>query len=167
MNHFKLVKIAVIINSLIITAILFIGISTLTDKNRVVYVHSAAVFEKFYMTIEHKKLGLQDYAIKKRYIDSLYVELGRTTDPLVRELFVKKIALEKGRFEESGREYLGEQSSKIWSRIHSYAKEFSDAKGYGVILLNNGKDNILYAEDTRDVTGEFLNYINARYEGIK
>lgn len=51
--------------------------------------------------------------------------------------------------------------------INSFLKEYNKTKGYSLILSNTGLDNLLYAEDSYNITQEILEGLNARYSSVK
>ena len=51
----------------------------------------------------------------------------------------------------------------IQDTIISALKQFNTPKKYELIFSNSGTDNILYADDSYDITNEVLEFLNARY----
>lgn len=51
--------------------------------------------------------------------------------------------------------------------INTFLKEFNKTKGYSLILSNTGLDNLLYANESFNITQEILNGLNARYSSTK
>jgi len=52
---------------------------------------------------------------------------------------------------------------QITDTIISSLKLFNTPKKYQLILSSAGTDNILYADDSYDITNEFIEFLNARY----
>lgn len=51
--------------------------------------------------------------------------------------------------------------------INTFLKEFNKTKGYSLILSNTGLDNLLYANESFNITQEILEGLNARYSSTK
>jgi len=49
--------------------------------------------------------------------------------------------------------------------INAYVKEYGKENGYPIIFGAGGSGNIMYAEDTSDLTSKVLEGLNAQYEG--
>lgn len=47
--------------------------------------------------------------------------------------------------------------------INAFLKEYNKTKGYSLIISNTGFDNLLYADESYNITDEILEGLNARY----
>ncbi len=54
-------------------------------------------------------------------------------------------------------------NEQLRERVIVQLKEFNQGKGYQVIFSNTGGDNILWAADMYDISGEFIQYLNKNY----
>ena len=70
-------------------------------------------------------------------------------------------------FQKENQRASNEYYTKIMSRINQYVEEFGKEKRYAIIFGANGQGNIMYAEDSKDITKEVLEYVNSRYNGKK
>ena len=52
---------------------------------------------------------------------------------------------------------------QIQDTIINALKQFNTPKKYEIILSNSGTDNILYADDSYDITKDVLEFLNSRY----
>jgi len=136
-------------------------------KDNVVYIDNQRVFEQFNMGIELKKKGEFEINKRSKIVDSLYALIQSSPDNSNIELLVKQFALQKEDLENFGQSFSNEQSTQIWGRIKNYAKEFSETNGYEIVLGSQSGDNIVYGADKKDVTSNFINFINEKYEGNK
>lgn len=57
--------------------------------------------------------------------------------------------------------------SMIWKRLNPYLEEFGKDKGYTFIYGANGTGNVLYADKSKDITDEVIDYVNKRYHDKK
>ena len=51
--------------------------------------------------------------------------------------------------------------------ISNYLKEYNKTKGYNMIISNTGFDNLLYADQSFNITAEIIEGLNARYSKVK
>ena len=54
-------------------------------------------------------------------------------------------------------------NQQLQDTIKSAIKDFNIPKKYEMIISNVGTDNILYADDSYDITAEVIEFLNARY----
>ena len=157
-----------LINSvLIILLIVFVVYKFSNSSEKIVYVDNNKLFEEFRMTKEMRKIGEKEFNRKKGYLDSLYLEIQREDlSKEIKEAITKEFISKRDEFDQFNQSYAVEESEKIWSRIVSYSKDFSRINKYKMIVGSNDKKNVLYAEESLDVTNEMLAYINKKYAGL-
>ena len=54
-------------------------------------------------------------------------------------------------------------NQQLQDTIVSALKVFNNPQKYQLILSNVGTDNIVYADDSYDITKEIIEFLNARY----
>ncbi|MDR0536702.1 MAG: OmpH family outer membrane protein [Tannerellaceae bacterium] len=54
-------------------------------------------------------------------------------------------------------------TEQLRDSLISQLKTFNMDKGYRIIFSNTAKDNIILADDSYDITGELIKYLNSRY----
>jgi len=136
-------------------------------EDKIVFVDTMKVFEKFQMSVEMKKIGEQELNQRKHVVDSLYRLLEDPQYAAKKEGIMKEFVFEKENLEAFTQKFAEEESSKIWQRIHSYATEYSRDKGYKIVLGMQPNETILYGDENSDVSNEFIMYLNSKYEGNK
>lgn len=74
-----------------------------------------------------------------------------------------------GNYQEAIQKQIQEENHKmtqtIVNDINDYVKEYGKKHGYPIIFGASGSGNIMYAEDTADLTNEILNGLNTQYNG--
>jgi outer membrane protein len=130
-----------------------------------VYVDNIKVFNSFLMTKEMKTSGEKELNTRTKSLDSLYQALDNTADPDKKQLLVKQIIAKKDFIENFQQNYPEEESVKIWNRIKAYGENFAKEKNYKLVLGMHPDMNIIYGEDSMNVSDEFIIYINSKYEG--
>lgn len=134
-------------------------------QEKIVYVNNTAVFEGFRMTIEMKTIGEKELKQRKKHIDSLYVILNNPANKSTNESIMREFINEKQELENFNELFSSQESKKIWERINNYAKDFSSQNNYEIILGMQPNGNIIFGKENREITNEFLAYINKKYEG--
>ncbi|MNK30914.1 Outer membrane protein (OmpH-like) [compost metagenome] len=155
----------------IIYPILFFGIIIYNalSKNcsEIVFVDNIQVFERFQMSIDMKKIGENELNLRKKTVDSLYKLLNNPAYTQVKDNIMKEFIFEKENLENFTGKFAEEESLKIWTRINAYTKEFSNEKGYKIVLGKQANENILYGSVEKDISNELIEYMNNKYEGNK
>ena len=152
---------------LIIGLAVFFIFSYLKQDCNIAYVNNNTLFEDFRMTREMRKIGEKEFDTKKRILDSLYLELQREDlSKEAKELLTKEFVDQRNEFDQFNNQFALEESHKIWSRINSYSEQFAKENNYKIVLGSNNKQNVIYADESIDVTKELLAYINKKYSGL-
>jgi outer membrane protein len=158
-----------IINSLLIfSLILYVILTGISSKTKVVFVNNSELFDGFTMTKELKRTGEKEFIARKAALDNLYSQIqSKSINASEKEILMKQFIQQKEELEQFNQIFATTESSKIWSRIHSYTEDFSKENNYQLIVGSENKTNVLYADEKITVTKELLMYINKRYEGPK
>jgi outer membrane protein len=159
---------------IIINVILILIVSSCLIKNfirtgsQTVYVDNEKLFDNFNMTKELKRLGEKEFNSKKTITDSLYKKINSSEIPLSeKKVLMQKFMQSKEELEQFNQNFAVEETTKIWSRIHSYTAEFSKENKYQLVIGSQNKQSVLFADENIDVTNKLLIYINKKYEGLK
>ncbi|MCD6065968.1 MAG: outer rane chaperone Skp (OmpH) [Bacteroidetes bacterium] len=146
-------------------------------RDKQAYVDSGKLFAEFKMskelqkqleTTQKKREGILDSLNRQmnEYSQYLQQNKNRAQQELNRlGLMQEELSYKQQIFQEDQGKLVSEYNGKIWSQINEYMKQFGKEKNYKVILGANGQGSLMYADEQTDITGEVLNYINARYDG--
>jgi outer membrane protein len=165
-NKTKLLVVAnYILLVLLVTCIIF---ANFKENRRIVTINSDILFNNFIMTKELKRIGEKEFNSHKAQLDSLYFVIqSQSISEQNKQTLMQQFLLKKEGLVQFNQNFAASESSKIWSRIHSYTEEFSKENNYQLILGSENKTPVLYAAEGVDVTQDLLKYINKRYEGLK
>lgn len=153
---------------LIFSLIFYVILKEFTSKTKIVYVNNSELFDGFIMTKELKSSGEKEFIRRKTALDNLYTQIqSKSIGASQKEILMKQFIQGKEELEQFNQIFATNESSKIWSRIHSYTEDFSKENGYQLIIGSENKTTVLYADEKMTVTKELLMYINKRYEGLK
>lgn len=151
---------------IVLTALILLNL--FQPKTKILYVDNVKVFENFSMTKELQRNGQKEFNKRKSSLDSLYTKLeSDETSGAQKQALMQQFIKEKEELNQFNDFYSSEQSSKIWARIKSYSAEFSNENNCNIIIGSDNKSNILFADQSIDVTNDLITYINKKYEGLK
>jgi outer membrane protein len=81
---------------------------------------------------------------------------------------LSKLQDELGQFAQSIQEEFARKQSVIQQQLQdtilNQIRAFNSPKKYEMIFSNIGSDNLFYIDDSYDITGEVLDFLNARYQ---
>lgn len=161
--------ILIIVNVILLLLSSFFIIKNFTaPTTKTVYVDNEKLFNDFNMTKELKRVGEKEFNLKKSITDSLYVKINSSEiTPAEKKIVMQQFIQSKEELEQFNQKFAVEQSTKIWSRIHSYTTAFSKENNYQLIIGSQNKQSVLFADENIDVTNQLLTYINKKYEGLR
>ncbi|MFZ4456980.1 MAG: OmpH family outer membrane protein [Bacteroidales bacterium] len=58
-------------------------------------------------------------------------------------------------------------SEQIRDEVNAFLKEYNKDKGYHLILSNTSNDNVLYADESYNITNEVIEKLNKKYDAKK
>lgn len=165
----KIIKNLSLINTIAIILLISVFIfNHFFTSEEIVYIDNIKLFDGFNMTKEMKKVGEKEFNVRKIILDSLYSKLqSASVSESEKKMLMPKFIQGKGELEQFNQIFAGEESLKIWSRIHDYVNQYSEENNYELIIGSSNKESVLFASKKNDKTTELLYYINKKYEGIK
>ncbi|MBS1636572.1 MAG: OmpH family outer membrane protein [Bacteroidetes bacterium] len=142
-------------------------------KKRVVYVNTYELYNQFTLKKELEKKLESTQIAKKVVMDSLKAQLNYATSvekpteadvKHARDIEAQLYYKEK-QFREEDEQQAQQYTNQVWEQLNQYMKDYGKEKGYSFILGANGQGNLMYAEETGDVTKEVVTYVNEKYKG--
>lgn len=159
----KLLLILSIISSIlcIISSIYIVNKNTKST----VFINTSKVFNDFHMTQELKAKGEKKIVLQQKKIDSIYALLNTNGTELEKQKLTQNLIQERDALDNFSSNYINAESAKIWTRINIYLSDFSKENGYDIVLGQQSNANVLYGSEEKNITNDFLIYINQHYEG--
>jgi outer membrane protein len=77
----------------------------------------------------------------------------------------EKFIAQRQQFEQTKQTRTVELDQQIIDRMTQYIKDYGSQNGYTFIYGDDGNGNIMYADGTKNVTAEVVQYLNSRYQG--
>ncbi|MEP7265008.1 MAG: OmpH family outer membrane protein [Bacteroidota bacterium] len=143
------------------------------------YIDIHDVYQKFDLKKELEKKFISVRDERKKITDSLELGLKLMETKLramksisddqaaefqtKREFFVQKAR----EFEEDNKQLSAQYDKEILDQLNQYVRDYGAAKGYDYIYGNDSNGSLMYGDKKLEITAEVLEYINAKYKGIK
>lgn len=170
MTKFNLNRLT-IINSmlillLIITTVLFNYISNNT-KEDITYIDNVKLFNGFNMTKDIKAIEESKINLQAKELDSLYLKLQTIKDKEDNSIksLQQQIAYKSKDLQELQDNYTKKLSKNVWNRLNVYIEDYAKTKNLKIILGTSGNGNVMYAQESIDITAQILEFSNKKYEG--
>ena len=112
-----------------------------------------------------KKKGNLILNKRKKELDSLLQIVKQTNDTLVKKNNMQLFIQKQKQLDQFNQQFSRIENEKIWKRIDNYLADFVKKNNYELIIGTQSNSTIMYGEQPRDITSDFLNYINQKYEG--
>ena len=143
-------------------------ITSNSEKNEYVYVDNIKLFNGFNMAKDMSAIHTKKIKAQEKKLDSLYqlfqIEI-RTKDENNIRVSQQKVQKEDKALSAMKDYFSKEVSQQIWDRLNGYINEYGKAQQCKIVLGTQGGGNVMYADDSADVTTAILEYANAKYEG--
>ena len=128
------------------------------------YVDNTILFSKFNMSKDLSKIHQRSLTDQKNTVDSILVKLQNDQNNQNVEL-QRRFVFENNKLKEMGEYFSSDVSQQVWSRLNSYIQDYGAEKSYSIILGTQGNGNIMYTQKGLDITADFVEFANKRYEG--
>lgn len=145
----------------------FMLVQCSNSKGESLYVNATSAFENFNLTQELKLQTSSEDSKFTVVLDSLKLALElnhNSASEEFRRMSFRYDEIERAR-ENHISNLIEESDEKIWSHLNRYFKKFGKDRKCLVLLGGTGNGSVLYVDDTIDVTEEFIEFANRKYEG--
>jgi len=167
-NLNKLLPVINVVLTIGILLFLAFYITSISDKNEYVYVDNIKLFNGFNMSKDLSDIHTKKIKRQTKKLDSLYqlfqIDI-KSKDENKIKLSQQKVQKEDEVLSEMKNYFSKEVSQKIWDRLNLYIGEYGKSLQCKIILGTQGGGNVMYADESVDVTDALLKYANAKYEG--
>lgn len=144
-------------------AVAVMGVLSSCSMKKSGYVDMFKLVQEFELQKEYSEEAKREIDREKSMIDSIIYTV-QLRDPSSSENVKNELyaALYK-KTEERNKEI----EKMLWKRLNPYVADFGKEKGYSFIYGANGTGNVLYADESLNVTDELIKYVNKRYHDKK
>jgi outer membrane protein len=144
-------------------AVAVMGVLSSCSMKKSGYVDMFKLVQEFELQKEYSEEAKREIDREKSMIDSIIYTV-QLRDPSSSESVKNELyaALYK-KTEERNKEI----EKMLWKRLNPYVADFGKEKGYSYIYGANGTGNVLYADESLNVTDELIKYVNKRYHDKK
>jgi|WetSurMetagenome_2_1015567.scaffolds.fasta_scaffold178302_2 outer membrane protein len=171
-----------IINYILIAAIVLLAatgayfITKSTTSNKTGYIVIVDVYNKFNLKIELEKKFLIVQSARQKIMDSLVLQLqflenkqkANPGDKALEQEYSNMrddLIQKKQRFDEDNTSLTTQYDTEILTQLNQYIKDYGKEHKYQYIFGANGSGDVLYADESENLTEEVILYINDRYSG--
>jgi len=155
---------------LILGVVVFVAICCSDDSgnSKVVYIDNIELFNGFNMSKDMSNIHTKKIKNQTKKLDSLYrlFQLDiKSKDENKIKLSQHLVQKEDETLTAMKQYFSKEVSQQIWDRLNGYIDEYGKLYEYKLILGTQGGGNVMYADDSVDLTIKLLEYANSKYEG--
>jgi outer membrane protein len=109
-------------------------------------------------------------SIRKSILDSIYNEIRikvevKDANSESIDLLKKEFLLKKETYERENSETMTQYNEQIWNQLNEYTKQYGKENNYEFIFGASGQGVLMYAEDSKNITADLLEYVNIKYSG--
>jgi len=164
----NLLSIVNIILTLGIVLFLAFYITSLSDKKEYVYIDNIKLFNGFNMAKDMSDIHTKKVKKQTKKLDSLYqlfqIDIAAKDEDKIK-ISQQKLQKEDEALGAMKQHFSKVVSQQIWNRLNAYINEYGKTQKHKIIFGTQGGGNVMYADDSVDLTAEVLEYANAKYEG--
>ena len=116
------------------------------------------------MTQEMKATGSKIIREQQEKLDSLHLIFEeKDSIPLKadREILIQEMK----KLQELKQQYMDEAIQQVWGRLNDYIQLYGEENEFMLILGAQGNGNVMYAQETINITEEVLKFANSKYQG--
>ncbi|GAA3591094.1 OmpH family outer membrane protein [Flavivirga amylovorans] len=167
MTNFNRLTLSNTILIVIIIIITLINFSQFNNQKDIVYIDNIKLFNGFNMTKDIKVVEDAKIRKKGKELDSLYAIFQTIKDKENNNFksLQQQIAYKSKAFQELQDNYSHNLSENVWNRLNNYIKEYAETNNLKIILGTSGNGNVMFAQESIDITNQILEYSNIKYEG--
>jgi outer membrane protein len=141
------------------------------------YINSSKVFNEFKLKKELEKDLKKLESSRQSLIDSLKLDLDMKFEKVNGSKKViqqevdeykrmqQQFYLKEKQFKDDYESMAGQYTAQVWKQLNQYIKEYGEKNAYDYIFGTKGEGEIMYANDSEDLTGKVTEYANSKYEG--
>ncbi|MGJ8734793.1 MAG: OmpH family outer membrane protein [Cellulophaga sp.] len=159
-----------LVNTILIILIIIVIITTylqLNNQKDIVYIDNVQLFNGFNMTKDIKTIEEAKVNVQGKELDSLYTLLQSIKDQenMSFKSIQQQIAYKSKAFQELQDNYTHNLSQNVWNRLNTYIKTYAQEHHLKIILGTSGNGNVMFAEESINITNQILEFSNKKYEG--
>jgi len=153
-----------------ITGFLVLALSVFScsqeSKSKIGFMENARVFEEFEMKKDYDNRIEEDMSLEVKFMDSLELVIDQVIES---GDSLKVLRLKKQYFavEQKYRQKFDENSSRytqeVNDRLNEYVEKYAEQEGLDFILGSYGQGNLMYANDSKNISDDLIKYINSMY----
>tara|TARA_R110002072_G_scaffold303135_1_gene495208 strand:- start:7436 stop:7924 length:489 start_codon:yes stop_codon:yes gene_type:complete len=136
------------------------------NSQKIGFMENIKVFEEFTMKKDYDLKIEEDISKEVQVLDSIQLLVNKMSIQGNQEN-LKQLKQEYFQKQEQYNQLFKNLSTKytteVNDRLNGYIKDFSNKKGYDIILGSGGEGNVMFTKEKINITDELIIYINEKY----
>lgn len=178
--YMKLNIVSIIISLLTLGILLFITFFNKPSSSDVVFVRSQVVFEQYDGMKEAMRVFQEKKASWQSNLDTLNADYQKAisaynlesiklpdSEKIAREEVLKRQYQNVSKYAQMLEEKAGDEDQMltqgVLNQIDEFIKEYAQKKGYKIVMGTTNSGNVLYGDESLDITDELLDALNKNY----
>ena len=155
---------------IVLTILVFIWKNSKEENyvNKVVFVDTIKVFEKFQMKKELDRVIEKDMMFDSQRLDSIGRELdGMSKNSLAPQKSIELLKSQyvnfKQQLDEKFQKLSTDYTNQVYERLNMYVQEFGKSRQIRMIIGGNEQGHVMYIDKEADLTEDVIIYVNKKY----
>ena len=139
-----------------------------------VVVNMEKLYQSFHMTKTLEKKYVQLSKERGSAIDSLnsvmqtlQVPQNNQGNAVAVNQKIQTVAYTQAALQQENETMRFELEQQIWNQLNQYLYQFGQENNYSIILGSMGHGNVIYVEQSVDITDKAIEFVNEKYQGIQ
>ena len=136
------------------------------NSQKIGFMENIKVFEEFTMKKDYDLKIEEDISKEVQVLDSIQLLVNKmriqgnqeNLKQLKQEYFQKQ-----EQYNQLFKNLSTKYTTEVNDRLNGYIKDFSNKKGYDIILGSGGEGNVMFTKEKINITDELIIYINEKY----
>lgn len=160
----------------IVTALVIREVIAYKNEYKIGYVEVNSLYDSFAFKKELEAKLVTIKQTRKNILDSMQLQLRvlagslkspNDKDRMLFEARKEEYFSKEKTFSEDNDALTQEYSSQVMKQLNQYVQDYGSEHGYTYILGADGNGSLMFADKSKNVTKEILEYLNQKYKGVK
>jgi outer membrane protein len=116
--------------------------------------------EEKYLNLERSRKDMLD-SLNREYKSIINSKISDEQLQYRQDYYIQK----RKEFEEDSQRIIEAYNQRIWNRINELAILYAKENNVEILFGTSGDGNIMYVDESKDISEDFVKYINNQYNG--
>lgn len=154
-----------IYSSIIAACILLISCEHEDVSGKIVFMNNVKVFEEFAMKIDYDQKIAEDLKEEEKALEEAQKKIqtaeAQKSDDV--KMLKSEFFVAKRNYEDKFQNLSVKYTTEVNDRLNVYIKKYSEKHGYNILLGSGGQGNVMYVDESFNITDDLITYINKEY----